>query len=473
MPNKIYKQFRSILVNFSFNLSYQILSLILPIMSVPYVTRIFSQRIVGMNAVIQANCTYFVLFGMLGIGLLGPREIAKCQGNRQLISKIFFQIYHIQFLAHIIVIILYGVYFSLCVNKMMVGFYILYLISSLTDISWLYMGLENFKSLSIRNILVKSTGFILLFLFVKKEEDIFIYICTLYLPQIIINVYMWIIAFKNHITYYNKNKFLNVEFIKEAFSLFFPQIASSVYTILDKTILSLFSDFKEVAIYEQGQILLRLFLAIVPSFSKVMMPRISNSIHNKSKTETMDYMKMSAEFICGISFLMFFGVLACAQMFVDWYLPEEYGKAGFVIRICSPIILAVSGSNLIAIQFMIPLGIQNKYTISILVASGINVILNLILTPFLGIYGVCIGSIVAEIMGFVLQLFFIRKYIDLKILFSGIYKYILSGLAMFIVLYFVEMRVNSNILNLLALVFLGGIIYFFEVFALLKITKKR
>jgi len=474
MPNKIYKQFRSIFMNFSYNLSYQIFSLILPIISVPYITRIFSQKIVGMNSVMQANCTYFVLFGMLGIGLLGPREIAKCQGNKQQVSDIFCQIYHIQFFAHIIAMVLYGIYCFFCEDKLMAGLYILYLISSLTDISWLYMGLEDFKSIAIRNIFVKLVAFFLLFLLVKSGEDRYNYICTLYLPQISINIYMWVKAVKSHLTFTNQRLIQKKSpFFKDALSLFFPQIASGIYTILDKTILGLFSSYNNVAIYEQGQILLRLFLAIVPSFSKVMMPRISNSLQNKSQSETMKYMKMSAEFVCGISFLMFFGVLACAQIFVDWYLTQEYSYAGVVIQMCSPIILAVSGSNLIAIQYMIPLGIQKKYTTSIFIASGINVIFNLLLTPFIGIYGVCMGSIVAEISGFALQLFFVKKFLNLKMLFSNIYVYFLSGIVMFIVLYFFASRMRSNFLNLIILVFLGSFIYFLGLFVMFKFIKKK
>lgn len=104
---------KNIFKNFSYNLSYQILSLVLPIITVPYITRIFSQSTVGLNAVIQANCSYFVLFGMLGINYLGSREIANCLGNKKQIAIKFFSIFKIQLISHIISLFVYIFYCAL------------------------------------------------------------------------------------------------------------------------------------------------------------------------------------------------------------------------------------------------------------------------------------------------------------------------------------------------------------------------
>ena len=174
------------------------------------------------------------------------------------------------------------------------------------DISWFYIGMENFKDVAIRNLFVKLCGFALLFIFVKNDSDIYKYIVTVYAPQIVVNAYMWIKT-KGIIDYkYRKGLKFDYSYLRESFSLFLPQVASSIYTILDKTILGLFALYSVVATYDQSQSLLRLFLAIVPSFSKVMMPRISNSLCEGEGKDTARLLEMSSRFVWGLSFLIFF-----------------------------------------------------------------------------------------------------------------------------------------------------------------------
>ncbi|MDO4286702.1 MAG: oligosaccharide flippase family protein [Eubacteriales bacterium] len=469
---KYFCEFQTIFKNFSYNLSYQVLSLILPIITVPYITRVFTQTTVGLNTVIQANCEYFILFGMLGITLLGPREIAKCLGDRNKTGKTFFSIFKIQFVFHLLTLLIYIAYCVFIEKKILSFVYILYIISSMFDISWFYIGIEDFKSIAQRNIFVKLVSFICLFIFVRQEDHIYRYVCTLYIPQISINCYMWWVLLKKQIAFFIP-KGIDKRYLKDSISLFVPQVASSIYTILDKTILGIFTTYSVAAIYAQGQILLRLFLAIVPSFCRVMVPRISSSLAQKNEEETFKYMKMSADVVASISFLLFFGVFACAQLFVDWYLPTGYHQTGEVIRICSPIILMVSGSNLVAVQYLIPRGEQQKYTISIFAATGINLVLNFLLTPKLGLYGVCIGSIIAETTGFVIQLFYVKKYLDLVKLFRNVPVYMISGVVMCAVLLYVSVRVQATILNLVLLAGIGLAIYCMITAIILLLKKKR
>lgn len=466
---KIWMEFGQIFKNFSYNLSYQVLSLILPIITVPYITRTLSQELVGLNTVIQANCTYFVLFGMMGVTILGPREIAKYQEDKEKIALCFSRIYSIQVLFHMLAIVSYFLYVILGEKSSLYMWYLLFIFSSLTDISWLYIGLEDFKAIAIRNFGVKITAFILLFILVKSDDDIVKYIFTMYVPQLVINMYMWYIAIKR--------KYIKVFFsirrnlLIESISLFIPNVASSIYTILDKTVLSFFEPYIIVAIYAQAQVIIRLILAIVPSFSKVMMPRISNCIYRKDEEKVIKYMKMSANIIMAVSIILFIGTIIGSQLFVDWYLPKGYESAGAVLRLCSPIILAVSISNLLAIQFLIPMGKQKEYTISIFAATFMNIILNIMLAPILGMYGVCIGSVVAEWTGMLIQIFFARKYIDVRDVFRGTYYYWIAGSGAFITLWLIKGYFSPILRDIVLFALLGGIIYVIYIILILSIKK--
>ena len=464
---------RKIFKNFSYNLSYQIFSIILPVISIPYLTRVINQDLLGMKTLASAICSYFVLAGTLGINTFGAREIAKKQSNSETRSVAFFKICLIQLSAHtcsIGVYILYTILFS--PYKGLQAILLLYLISSMFDISWLFIGMENFKDVALRNLFVKLCGFALLFIFVKSDNDIYKYVITIYAPQIIINVYMWYkTKYIIDYTLFSKVIAIDKSYLKDSFSLFLPQIASSIYTVLDKTILGLFVSYSVVATYDQAQSLLRLFLAIIPSFSKVMMPRISNSIYEGKGEYTEKLLEMSAKFIWGLSFLIFFGVIACSDFFVDWYLPESYSDAAIIIKICAPIILAVSGSNLISIQYLIPIGKQKIYTASIAAAAVINCILNFILVPIIGVYGICIASVTAEFIGFFIQVYFVQRYLKVIRLFGSLPVYTISGAVMFIMLLWIKKFFSPNIVNTFLLAVTGTVLYICTYFVVDKIVK--
>lgn len=470
------KPIKKILTNFSYNLSYQIFSIILPFLSIPYLTKVISQDLIGINTIANATCAYFVLFGILGVNTYGSREIAKYQQNTERRSVVFFQIYAVQLTSHTLFLSLYIIYSFLFSNIEYRGItllYTIYIISSAFDISWLYSGVENFKDVSIRNMFVKLASFSCLFIFVKSDQDIYKYILTIYIPQILVNIYMWLKARKIVDFKYIKNIIgIKREHLKGSLSLFFPQIASSIYTILDKTILGMFAAYSVVATYEQAQALLRLFLAIVPSFSKVMMPRMANSIYEQDQQGTEKLLLFSSKFVWGISFLMFFGVLSCSDYFVAWYLPISYSDATYIINVCSPIIIAVSGANLISIQVLIPLGEQNKYTKSIITASIINITLNFILVPWLGVIGICIASVIAEVVGFGMQVYYVRRYFQLKRIFCMVPVFFISGAMMLIINMFIKHFLNPSFLSVVILAVSGCIVYFLIVYALLHVKQK-
>lgn len=470
------KEFSDIIKNFSYSLSYQILSLILPIITIPYITRVFTQENVGILTVSNANCYFFVLFGMLGITLLGPREIAKCLKQKEQLASVFFNIYSIQLLFHIIATFAYIIYcFIGDTNVTIKLFYVLYLVSSMFDINWFFIGIEDFKNVSIRNVCIKLLSFFLLFILVKTDADLYTYICTLFIPQILINIYMWWILLKKNI-YFVKPDLSNKYYIKEAISLFVPQVASSVYTVLGRTLLGALSTYTVAAIYTQGQTLLLLAISVVPSFCKIMAPRIASCIKRGDNQEVMKYMKMSSNVIFTLSFFLMFLVCSCANLFTAWYLPPEYEETAIVLIVCSPIIVAVSCANLISVEYLIPLGKQKIYTISVFISCIANLLLCIALIPKLGLYGVCIGNLVAEIIGALIQVLYSRKLIDLSCLFSNVPCYIFSGLIMFFALSKASSLFEPKFSSLFILALLGVILYgvvVLMIFRILRIIKNR
>lgn len=269
---------KSITKNYLYNLAYQILIIFLPLITTPYVSRVLGAENIGIYGYTLSIVTYFVLFGALGISMYAQREIAYVQDNIKERSKIFWEINILRFITMSISIILYYIFF---VNGSRYQFYyfilILELISNCFEISWFFQGLEEFKRIVLRNIIVKLISFACIILFVKTKNDLSIYLFIYVSSNLLGNLSLWLYMPK----YLEKVKIKELNIIKHlkpTLWLFIPQIAIQIYTVLDKTMIgNIIENKSEVGYYEQAQKIIKLCLTIVTSLGTVMVPRMANT----------------------------------------------------------------------------------------------------------------------------------------------------------------------------------------------------
>ena len=137
---------KSITKNYIYNLVYQILIIIMPIITTPYLARTLGAEGTGTYSYTISIVTYFILFGSLGLALYGQREIAYVQEDVKKRSKIFFELVILRFFTMSISMVLF--YFSLGRNGDYAVYYRILLLEMLAnsiDISWFFQGIENFK----------------------------------------------------------------------------------------------------------------------------------------------------------------------------------------------------------------------------------------------------------------------------------------------------------------------------------------
>ena len=166
----------SIKRNFIYNLSYQFLTMIIPLIITPYISRIIGPEGVGVQSYTVSIVNYFILFIMLGINNYGNRSIAMVRENKEKLSKTFIGIYSVQLFMSLIVIIAYSIYIYYFCDNYRTLFFIqfIYILASMFDINWFFFGLEKFKLTVIRNMIIKILSVMCIFLFVKNSSDIYI-----------------------------------------------------------------------------------------------------------------------------------------------------------------------------------------------------------------------------------------------------------------------------------------------------------
>lgn len=451
---------KSITKNYIYNLIYQVVVLILPLITAPYISRVLGAENIGIYSYTISIVTYFILFGSLGIAIYGQREIAYLQGKPGEYSKTFWEIVILRFITISISMIIF--YFTFVQNGEYAVYYrilLLELFATCLDISWFFQGLEEFKKTVVRNIIVKIISIVCIFTFVKTSNDLFKYFIIYVGSTIIGNVSLWL-----YLPRYLKRidaKRLNVfRHLKATFVLFIPQIAVQIYTVLDKVMIgTIIVDKSEVGFYEQSQKIIKMLLTIVTSLGTVMVPRMANTFINGDNKKIQEYLKRSFNYVFFISIPMIFGVIAIADNFVPLFFGEGYEKVIILMSVISPILLIIGLSNVIGTQYLLPTKRQKEYTISVIIGAIVNFCINMILIKKYGALGASIGTVLAEIVVTITQFIFVRKDINLIRIIKLSFKYILAGFFMFIICLLIKEVIKNSLICIIVQVISGIIVY--------------
>lgn len=451
----------SIIKNYIYNTLYQITLLIVPLITMPYLTRIFSPNQIGVNTYTLSIVNYFVLFGLLGMQLYGNRQIAYVREDKEKLRKTFWSLYSTQLITMIISIIIYLFFVGNFVHEYKVIFLIqgLNLVTSMIDISWLFIGLEDFKSVSIRNMIVKISGLIGIFIFVRSSDDLLLYIFITVIVNIIGMIVMWLYL-PNYLRKVCIDKKLVKKTIIPLLMLFLPQISSQIYMELSRTMIGVFSSIDQVAFYDYSQKIVRILLALVTSVGTVLMPRVSNMSSNGEKDEISNFVSKAFMIISYVAIPMAFGLMGVSEGLISWFLETEYFAVGKLAAMSSIIIIPVSWASIIGVQYLIATKQENKYTLSVVISAILSLIINIILIPKLGALGAVISLIVAEVSGSIIQLILVRKQLNIKNMLLRVIKYFIVSIIMLIIIIPVGNVFDNKVIANIVQVLVGAFMYF-------------
>ena len=451
---------KSIAKNYIYNLTYQILIVVLPLITTPYISRVLGAENIGIYSYTISITTYFILLGSLGIAMYGQREIAYLQEKPEQYTKTFWEIVIVRFITMSISMLVF--YFTFVQGNQYQVYYailLLELLANCIDISWFFQGLEEFKKTILRNIVVKIISIICIFIFVKTKDDLAKYVWIYVLSILIGNASLWAYLPK-FLKKINIKELNIIKHIKPTIGLFIPQIATKVYTVLDKVMIGvIITDKAEVGYYEQSQNIIKMLLTIVTSLGTVMVSRMANTFINGEKTKLLEYMKRSFNFVFLIAFPIMFGVIAVSKYFVPIFFGDGYEKVSVLMNIISPILLAIGLSNVIGTQYLLQTKRQKEFTISVVVGAIVNFSINMLLIKNYASIGASIGTVIAESCVTIIQFIYIKKEINIIDIFKLSIKYVISSLIMFIACIFIGMAVSKGTLSIILQVGIGGLIY--------------
>lgn len=450
---------KSIAKNFMYNLLLQIVTLFMPLITVPYVSRILGKEGIGVYSYTLSIVQYFVIFGSLGVSMYGNRQIAYVRDDKEKMSKTFWAITFLKCITTVISLLFYILIFGF--NKDYGNIYLIQAINILAatiDISWLYMGLEDFKKTVTRNLVVKILGVICIFIFVKSYNDLYKYISINALMIMLGNLVMWMYLPRTVLKV--KVKFSDiVSHVIPTMQLFIPQIATQIYLVLDKTMLGTLANTGEVGLYEQSEKIVKLALGFVTALGVVMLPRMSNTFASGDKEKMNVYLNKSLQGVSYVSIPMSVGLAAVSNEFVPWFFGKDFSAVSYLMIILTPILFFIAISNVLGIQYLLPTNRTKEFTVSVTMGAVINVILNFIFIPHYKAIGTCIATVIAEFVVTLVQYISLRENIQEKNLIKSIIKYVIAATVMFIVVRLIGNYMGAKIITTILQGAMGGIIY--------------
>lgn len=447
--------------NVVFSTIYQVLIMITPLITAPYTARILGAEGVGINSYTNSVQTYFLLIAALGTQTYGTREIAMNRDDFQRRSQLFWEIWLLKVVATAIcllgwvAVVAFGgenqIYYAiLSVN----------LLASLLDISWFFAGMERFDYIVSINTAIKILTVIAIFVFVKAPTHLVRFMGIFAVGTLLGNLSTWLFLHK-YIGLPERKKLCVLRHLKNALVYFVPTIATSVYTVMDKTLVGLITQNNaQNGYYEQATKIINLaksvsFLAI----NSVLTSRMSYLYAEQKHDEIQQQKIFSMEYITFMCVGMSFGIWAVARQFVAAFFGPEYELVTPLLQILSPIILIIGISNCIATHYFTPVGMQRRNSTFLIAGATLNLALNMALIPSLGAWGAAAASVMAELLITMLYIIYGRAFVTSVELWKFLWKKLVAAVVMVVIICLVDRLFDNPVIATICEVATGAAVY--------------
>jgi O-antigen/teichoic acid export membrane protein len=461
----------SIKKNFFFNLILTLSNVVFPILTFPYVSRILGPDGIGKVQFVSSFVQYFVFIAALGVPIYGMREVAKSKYNLDELKNIFSTLLIINIITTLTLLILYFAIIFL-VPSLYADFEFhlvaaLMLLMSFCSIDWFFSGIEQFKYIAIRSIVVKIIFMFLLYFFVLKETDTLAYLWIITGGYVVNNLWNFISA-RNYINFKNVKRNNLKKHIQPLLYIFSTVIAASIYSSLDVIVLGFLKGFKDVGYYSSGIKINMMCIPFLTAMSVVLMPQIANSFKEGNKGVIKSLIKESLEFVILFGVPMTCGLVLLAPELILVFSGDQFTPSILTMQITAPLLLIIGISTICSVQILTPVSKDKENAIAVIFGLLVSVILNLILIPRYGYLGATITNLLAQFTVMLFFIFFAYKVIKFRFDTVLFLRSLLISLFFIPIIYLVRnfVEINNIITIILSVIFCGLWYLSFQIFIL-------
>lgn len=463
---------QSVKVNYILNLINTGTQMLFPLITFPYVCRVIEADGIGQINFFQSIISYISLFTCLGIPMYAIREIAR---NRSDVVQMNRTAMEILLLHSMLTLVGYAIVAILCLTVPQIQVNIpLFLILSLTifftaiGCEWFYQGIEDFKYITIRGLIIKTVSVVLLFIFVKSKTDLLYYGCYTVFGVLGGNIFNFFRLRK----YIHRENIIFSELhikrhIKPVLKVFSFSVVTSIYLQLNTVLLGFLKNALAVGYFAAATKVMQMLLTMSVCLGSVMMPRASHLIAENKEAEFNRLIQKSYDFTLAIALPMTIGLIFCAPSLITALCGVKFEHSILPSQIIAPIILMVAISNVFGIQVLFPKGKINIVTLCCGIGAVADLILNLCLIPFFSYIGTSIAYLGAEVATTVSMYFIGRKYIPIIYFKKSHLTYALGCIVMALALYGISL-LQLPTLTILLLQGCCGVLAYFIILCICK-----
>lgn len=450
----------SVKKNLMYQTFYEIIVIILPLLTSPYISRILGAKNLGIFSYTYSIAYYFQLFGMLGMKFYGNRKIAQVRDNKDELERTYSELLTIHIIISLVSCILYIGYirlsdYELRIFALIQGFMV---VSTIFDISWFFFGIENFKINVTRNAVIKVLSVICIFLFVKERTDFWKYVLIMATSQAAGQSILFLIVPK-YVKYRLPNFRDLGKHIMPLLVLFIPVISTSLFKYMDKIMLGALGNKIELGLYDNAEKILNIPLSVIFAFGSVMLPKISNLIANQNTKQCDKYMKVSIRYMGGLSIAMAFGMSGIANIFAPIFWGKDFSKCAELITILAISLPFTTLANIVRNQDLVPNNKDKQYTCAIVIGASVNLLVNWLLIPRFQAYGVSLGTLIAEISVCFVQIIFVNKDFHYREYIGKALWFTIPGIVMYVIVLCIGIRLGVHIYTLFIQICVGVVVF--------------
>lgn len=443
--------------NYLYTVVVQLVSMLTPLVTAPYVARVLGSDGVGTFSYVQSVATVFSLFAALGLGAYGLREVSRVRDDAAAVTRLFWEMTLLRFVTTLVTLAVYALLCLWVGDWRLYGAMGLLILATGLDLTWFFQAVERFGTLMLRHLAVKVLGVVLVFTFVRGAGDVTAYALIQGGTTLLSHLLLW----PRLRGLVGRRQGLHpLSHLRPSLVYFVPAVATSVYTVLDKTMLGIIAgDMAQNGYYESAHKIIRLLMAVLTSLNVVVGVRTSYLFGQNREGEVRSHLLDTYRFMCALAFPLCGGLMACGGGFAVAFFGPDFAAAGGMLTLFAPLLFIIGTSNVLGSLYLTPGGYRRLSNRAIIMGAGVNLVLNLLLIPRFGGYGAVAASVAAETAISALYLRFTHPFLSAFRLLRVAGRYALYGGVVFLVAWVVAQGMPPTLLAVVAQAAVGATVY--------------
>ncbi len=406
----------SIKKNFFYNGLLTVANYLFPLITYPYVSRVLGVSNIGICNFVDSIVNYFILFSMMGVAIVGVREIAAVREDREARNRVFSDLIALNGLTSCLAAVALAVAIyvvpSLAEYRSLLWIGVVKILANFLCMDWLFQGMEEFKYITNRTILVKCLYVAGVFLLIRKPEDYPVYYLLLTL-MVVLNAGINL-SYARHFVSFRKKDAAPARHARPFFTMGLYMFLTSMYTTFNVMYLGFVSNTEQVGYYTSATKVFSMVIALFTAFTTVMLPRMSAVLSEGRKEEFLELVSKTFRvlFIVGVPVILL--LLVGAGDVIRILSGKGYEGAVVPMRIVAPLILVIGMEQILVVQVMMPMKMDRAVFVNSAIGACVGVLLNLLLVRTLLARGSAVVWMVSELTVFLCAWMVVSRNLSLR-----------------------------------------------------------